>query len=150
MAALFAVAVISSATRAMAAFPLLLPNTCLPGHNNFLTFGICANGMRAKNMRNKLVEGTEVIAPLLSSAPISVNELIRQTGTSSAAVNVALLELELAGNLVCEADGAARRLTAPTRAAARVGGLAVPDHLDLGMQTTFSNSMSEIARYLAT
>lgn len=40
------------------------------------------------------------IAALLSVAPIAVDELIRQSGTSAAAVQMALLELEIAGRLV--------------------------------------------------
>jgi DNA processing protein len=46
------------------------------------------------------------IAALLSSAPIAVDELIRQTGAPSAAVQMALLELELAGQLERHAGGA--------------------------------------------
>ena len=40
------------------------------------------------------------IAGLLTSAPVGVDELIRQAGESAAAVQLALLELELAGRLV--------------------------------------------------
>ncbi|MGB7419443.1 MAG: DNA-processing protein DprA [Erythrobacter sp.] len=39
------------------------------------------------------------VARLLTKAPISINELIRQSGVSPAAVQMALLELELAGAL---------------------------------------------------
>ncbi len=39
------------------------------------------------------------VTKLLTKAPIAVDELIRQSGASSAAVHMALLELELAGNL---------------------------------------------------
>lgn len=49
------------------------------------------------------------IASLLTHAPIGVDELIRQSGASAAEVHMALLELELAGELVREADGAVRR-----------------------------------------
>ena len=51
---------------------------------------------------------TQAIAVLLSNAPIAVDELIRQSGASAAAVHMALLELELAGELAREADGMVR------------------------------------------
>ena len=40
------------------------------------------------------------VAGLLTRAPVAVDELIRQSGESAAAVHLALLELELAGKLV--------------------------------------------------
>ncbi|MFU7528145.1 DNA-processing protein DprA [Qipengyuania sp. ASV99] len=43
--------------------------------------------------------GAAAIAGLLSAAPIAVDELIRQSGASGAAVQMALLELELSGEL---------------------------------------------------
>ena len=46
-----------------------------------------------------------VLSDLLSAAPVAVDELIRQSGQSAAAVQLALLELELAGNLVRHAGG---------------------------------------------
>jgi DNA processing protein len=49
------------------------------------------------------------IAHLLANAPVEVDELIRQTQASPAEVHMALLELELAGELVREADGTVRR-----------------------------------------
>ncbi len=49
------------------------------------------------------------IAHLLTNAPVEVDELIRQTQASPAEVHMALLELELAGELVREADGTVRR-----------------------------------------
>jgi len=45
------------------------------------------------------------IAALLTTAPVAVDELIRQSGESAAAVQLALLELELAGRLVRHAAG---------------------------------------------
>lgn len=45
------------------------------------------------------------IADLLTTAPIAVDELIRQSGTSASAVQLALLELEIAGKLVRHAAG---------------------------------------------
>jgi DNA processing protein len=45
------------------------------------------------------------VAGLLTTAPISVDELIRQSGEGAAAVQLALLELELAGRLVRHAGG---------------------------------------------
>ena len=39
------------------------------------------------------------IARLLSAAPVGIDELIRQTGAPAAAVQMALIELELAGRL---------------------------------------------------
>jgi DNA processing protein len=49
------------------------------------------------------------IAHLLTNAPVEVDELIRQTQASPAEVHMALLELELAGELAREADGTVRR-----------------------------------------
>jgi DNA processing protein len=54
-------------------------------------------------------DGAQAIAALLSNAPVAVDELIRQSGASAAAVHMALLELELMGELVREADGQVRR-----------------------------------------
>ncbi|MFC0204862.1 DNA-processing protein DprA [Novosphingobium soli] len=45
------------------------------------------------------------IAGFLSVAPVTVDELIRQCGASASAVQLALLELELAGQLVRHAGG---------------------------------------------
>lgn len=55
-------------------------------------------------------EGAQVavaadIAGLLTTAPIAVDELIRQSGEATAAVQLALLELELGGRLVRHAGG---------------------------------------------
>lgn len=52
---------------------------------------------------------TDTIAALLSNAPVSVDELIRQSGSGAAAVHMALLELELTGDLAREAGGLVRR-----------------------------------------
>jgi DNA processing protein len=46
---------------------------------------------------------------LLTTAPVGVDELIRQSGAGSAAVQLALLELELAGQLVRHAGGRVSR-----------------------------------------
>ncbi|MBV1686981.1 DNA-processing protein DprA [Novosphingobium sp. G106] len=45
------------------------------------------------------------IASLLTTAPVAVDELIRQSGTSAASVQLALLELEIAGRLMRHAGG---------------------------------------------
>lgn len=45
------------------------------------------------------------LADLLTSAPVGVDELIRQSGTSAAAVQLALLELEIGGRLERHAGG---------------------------------------------
>ena len=45
------------------------------------------------------------IASLLTTAPVAVDELIRQSGSSAAAVQMALLELEIAGRLQRHAGG---------------------------------------------
>lgn len=45
------------------------------------------------------------VAKLLSKTPIAVDELIRQSGASSASVHMALLELEIAGELERHAGG---------------------------------------------
>lgn len=54
-------------------------------------------------------EGAEAIGALLSSAPVSLAELIQQTGASAATVQLAVLELELAGELVRDPAGLVRR-----------------------------------------
>ena len=48
------------------------------------------------------------IAGLLTLAPVAVDELIRQSGAGTAAVQLALLELEIAGRLVRHAAGGFR------------------------------------------
>jgi DNA processing protein len=45
------------------------------------------------------------VAALLTTAPVGVDELIRQSGAGAAAVQLALVELELAGRLVRHAGG---------------------------------------------
>lgn len=45
------------------------------------------------------------LAGLLTIAPVAVDELIRQSGEPPAAVQLALLELEIAGKLVRHAGG---------------------------------------------
>ena len=45
------------------------------------------------------------LAALLTTAPVPVDELVRQSGESAGAVQLALLELELAGRLVRHAGG---------------------------------------------
>jgi DNA processing protein len=45
------------------------------------------------------------IAALLTLAPVAVDELVRQSGAGTAAVQLALLELEIAGRLVRHAGG---------------------------------------------
>lgn len=52
------------------------------------------------------------IGGLLGGAPVAVDELIRQSGQSASAVQLALLELELAGQLVRHAGGKVSRLLA--------------------------------------
>lgn len=49
------------------------------------------------------------IAALLTNAPVPVDELVRQSGSSAGAVQLALLELELAGSLVRHAGGRVSR-----------------------------------------
>ena len=45
------------------------------------------------------------ISALLTTAPVPVDELVRQSGESAGAVQMALLELEVAGQLVRHAGG---------------------------------------------
>ena len=54
---------------------------------------------------DELADSPADVAGLLTTAPIGVDELIRQSGESAAAVQLALLELELAGKLVRHAAG---------------------------------------------
>lgn len=50
------------------------------------------------------------IAGLLTTAPIAVDELIRQSGEGASAVQLALLELEIAGRLLRHAGGRVSRV----------------------------------------
>lgn len=50
-------------------------------------------------------DGVEAVSGLLSTAPIAVDELIRQSGASATAVHMALLELEISGELERHAGG---------------------------------------------
>jgi DNA processing protein len=52
-----------------------------------------------------LAEEPADIAALLTTAPVGVDELVRQSGESAGAVQLALLELEIAGRLVRHAGG---------------------------------------------
>lgn len=54
---------------------------------------------------NELADEPADLATLLTTAPVGIDELIRQSGESAAAVQLALLELELAGRLVRHAGG---------------------------------------------
>lgn len=45
------------------------------------------------------------IAAMLTSAPVAIDELVRQSGTSAGAVQLALLEIEIAGGLERHAGG---------------------------------------------
>ncbi len=56
-------------------------------------------------MPDDLGDGPADVAALLTTAPVAVDELIRQSGDTAAAVQLALLELELAGRLVRHAAG---------------------------------------------
>ena len=51
-------------------------------------------------------EGAAAIEALLSTAPIAIDELVRQSGASVAAVHMALLEMELAGEIERHDSGA--------------------------------------------
>ncbi|MCB2077326.1 MAG: DNA-processing protein DprA [Novosphingobium sp.] len=53
----------------------------------------------------ELADDPAQIGDLLTTAPVSVDELIRQSGDSAAAVQLALLELEIAGRLSRHAGG---------------------------------------------
>ena len=50
-------------------------------------------------------EPSAEISDLLTTAPVSVDELIRQSGASASAVQLALLELEISGRLLRHAGG---------------------------------------------
>lgn len=56
-------------------------------------------------MEEPSAEETGDIAAMLTSAPVSVDELIRQSGASMGVVQMALLELEIAGRLQRHAGG---------------------------------------------
>ena len=50
------------------------------------------------------------VSDLLSAAPVAVDELVRQSGSSAASVQLALLELEIAGQLERHAGGKVSRV----------------------------------------
>lgn len=52
-----------------------------------------------------LADGPADVAALLTNAPVAVDELVRQSGATTGAVQMALLELEIAGRLVRHAGG---------------------------------------------
>ncbi len=54
---------------------------------------------------SELADEPADLAALLTTAPVAIDELIRQSGGSAAAVQMALLELELAGRLGRHAGG---------------------------------------------
>lgn len=54
---------------------------------------------------DELADAPADIAGLLTTAPVSVDEIIRQSGDSPASVQLALLELEVAGRLIRHAGG---------------------------------------------
>lgn len=60
---------------------------------------------RSERFSPQVAEEPADIAGLLALAPVGVDELIRQSGHSSGAVQMALLELELAGRLMRHAGG---------------------------------------------
>lgn len=62
-------------------------------------------GARFESLPDDPALASADIAGLLTVAPVSVDELIRQSGDCAAAVQLALLELELAGRLVRHAAG---------------------------------------------
>jgi DNA processing protein len=51
-------------------------------------------------------EGAGAIAGLLSTAPIAIDELVRQSGAGVAVVHMALLEMELSGEIERDESGA--------------------------------------------
>lgn len=58
---------------------------------------------------DELSEDPADIAGLLTTAPIAIDELIRQSGESPASVQLALLEMEISGGLVRHAGGRVSR-----------------------------------------
>ncbi len=58
----------------------------------------------------RVEHGGDIIAGLLTKAPVAIDELIRQSGASAAAVHMALLELELSGELERQAGGLVSRI----------------------------------------
>ena len=67
------------------------------------TFREAAPGWQV--LDDELADEPADVAGLLTTAPVPVDELVRQSGASSGAVQLALLELELAGRLVRHAGG---------------------------------------------
>lgn len=67
------------------------------------TFREAAPGWQV--LDDELADEPADIAALLTTAPVPVDEVVRQSGASPGAVQLALLELELAGRLVRHAGG---------------------------------------------
>jgi DNA processing protein len=67
------------------------------------TFREAAPGFAA--LPDELADEPADIASLLTMAPVPVDELIRQSGEGAGAVQMALLELEIAGRLQRHAGG---------------------------------------------
>lgn len=63
----------------------------------------------AFNAHDELADTPADIAGLLTTVPVAVDELIRQSGDSPSSVQLALLELEIAGDLVRHAGGRVSR-----------------------------------------
>ena len=73
--------------------------------SSFREYGAEWTGLNGEQEVGELEAEPADIASLLTTAPIGVDELIRQSDDSAAAVQLALLELELAGRLVRHAGG---------------------------------------------
>ena len=65
-------------------------------------------------LSDELADRPAEIASLLTTAPVGVDELIRQSGESPSAVQLALLELELGGRLVRHAAGRVSLMPTPS------------------------------------
>jgi len=64
-----------------------------------------AYDLDAASLSDEPIDGAPDIASMLTTAPVSIDELIRQTGGGTAAVQLSLLELEIAGRLQRHSGG---------------------------------------------
>ena len=55
--------------------------------------------------KDDIAHANETITALLSPTPVSRDELIRISGLTTAIATAAFLEMELAGDIIVEADG---------------------------------------------
>lgn len=78
----------------------------LSGFDGAVRTGVRESRPEWQSVPENAEQGTDIeIADLLSTAPVAVDELIRQSGAGAPAIHMALLELEIGGRLLRHAGG---------------------------------------------